>query len=214
MVDRKMALNPTLSFPFGKFSKHRAEFDRDLTAFFAGPVGSAFASLLAEDERSRFADKFKPFDGNANYKGESLEQIEQGYRKMGQFIKTFVDKGGKIMGAPDIGGGPNAGWNTPGISLHFEMQMLQEAGLTPMQILQADTSGAMEAWRKEAEAGSITAGKRADVVVLNRNPLDDVSATRDINTIIKNGEIVDREALTKWKPRFPNGPYLKPRGAS
>jgi adenine deaminase len=72
-----------------------------------------------------------------------------------------------------------------------------------MQAIQAATLWSMRAWRKDREAGSVEAGKRADLVVLNRNPLDDISAIRDIHMVIKSGQVVDREALSKWKNPFP-----------
>jgi hypothetical protein len=68
-----------------------------------------------------------------------------------------------------------------------------------MQALQAATSWPMEAWGKSQEAGTLEPGKRADLVILNRNPLDDLTATRDIAQVIQGGKIVDREALAQWK---------------
>ena len=63
--------------------------------------------------------------------------------------------------------------------------------------------GTMKPGRRDKEAGSVEGGKRADLVLLNRNPLDDISAIRDIHMVLKSGQVVDREALAHWKNPFP-----------
>ncbi len=64
-----------------------------------------------------------------------------------------------------------------------------------MKVIQSATGWAMEAWGKGGEAGTLEAGKRADVLILNRNPLDDMHATMDIFRIVQGGAVIDREGL-------------------
>jgi hypothetical protein len=116
------------------------------------------------------------------------------------FVKEFVNRGGKVIAGADTGAGP---LGTAGLTLHLEMQMLTEIGLTPMQAIQSATSWGTEAWGKLNEVGTIEAGKRADLVVLNRNPLDDITATTDISQIIQGGAVVDRQALANWREVVP-----------
>lgn len=183
LVDRKMFLNPTLG-GWVMFSRHRKEFERMATEFLNGPVGA----VLPPESRRRYAAAYQP------YRGERAEEMAEGYRKAGQFVKEFVQRGGKVIAGDDAGGARPAG-----VNLHVEMRMLEEVGLTPMQALQAATSWAMEAWGKSQEVGTIQPGKRADLVILNRNPLEDLTATRDIAEVIQGGKIVDRAALANWK---------------
>ena len=95
--------------------------------------------------------------------------------------------------------------------------MLAETGMKPMQVIQAATEWAMEAWGKSKEAGTVEAGKRADLLVLNRNPLDDMSATMDIYRVIQSGSYhrsrrpgrLSRGASTAYAgaaTRFPESP--------
>lgn len=191
MVANKMYLNPTLGADQGKLSKHREEFDRANAAFWKTSV----TNNIPEASRGSYLPTYKPF------KGEDAAHEIEGYKKELRFVKEFVDAGGKVMAGSDSGALPNP----YGLALHFEMQMLVEAGLTPMQAIQAATSWGMEAWRKNQEAGTVSAGKRADLVILNRNPLEDIAATRDIDQVIKSGVVIDRNNLTNWKE-----PYARP----
>ena len=80
-----------------------------------------------------------------------------------------------------------------------------------MQVLQSATSWGMEAWGKLDEVGTLEPGKRADVLILNRNPLDDMMATTDIFTIVQGGSVVDREALANWEEVVPRPTLLQER---
>jgi len=87
----------------------------------------------------------------------------------------------------------------PGIGLHWEMEAMVVGGLSPQQALQAATTDAAYSMGIDKDLGSLGVGKLADIVVLNRNPLTDISATKDIALIIKNGRCyspVDGTALS------------------
>ena len=78
---------------------------------------------------------------------------------------------------------------TPGFSLHQELEMLVESGLPPAAALTAATLHNSSALQHDEHLGSITAGKLADIVLLDANPLDDIRNTRRINTVIHLGHI-------------------------
>jgi imidazolonepropionase-like amidohydrolase len=101
-----------------------------------------------------------------------------------------------------------AGTDTPnlaahGVSLHGELLLLTQAGLTPAQALKAATRAPAEAF-KLANRGSIVSGARADLVLVDGNPLADIKATRAIVRVFKNGYDVRRnpgetvQTLTRW----------------
>ena len=83
----------------------------------------------------------------------------------------------------------------PGFALDDELQLLVEAGLTPIEALQAATSNAAEFFGAARDSGSIAAGKYADMVLLDANPLDDIRNTQKIRAVILRGRLLDRRAL-------------------
>lgn len=104
------------------------------------------------------------------------EALKQGSRN----LKTLANAG------VSIGLGTDSGINLgqwQGYFEHMEMEMMVKAGLTPMQALVAATGGAAHVWRLEQNLGTIQAGKQADLLVLNANPLTDIRNTRKIDSI-------------------------------
>ena len=94
-----------------------------------------------------------------------------------------------ILAGTDVG---NSG-TAPGASLHGELEYLVEAGLTPTQALAAATSATATAF-KLTDRGRIVAGLRADLVLVNGNPTEDIRTTRDVVTVWKSGVPADRHA--------------------
>jgi imidazolonepropionase-like amidohydrolase len=69
--------------------------------------------------------------------------------------------------------------------------------MTPMMIIQAATRNVAAVYKKLDEFGTLEEGKMADFVVLDANPLDDIENMRRIATVVKEGQVVDRDALPR-----------------
>jgi imidazolonepropionase-like amidohydrolase len=80
----------------------------------------------------------------------------------------------------------------PGVALHQELELLVAAGLKPADALCAATLGPAECLKMTDRHGTVEAGKLADLVLLSKNPLDDIRHTRTIDTVIVGGRIVPR----------------------
>ena len=102
--------------------------------------------------------------------------LQQGSRN----LKTLSDAGVLIALGTDTG--TNEGqWQ--GYFEQVELEMMVKAGLTPMQALVSATSGAAKVAKVDPQLGTIQAGKRADLLVLNANPLTDIRNTRQIHSV-------------------------------
>ena len=85
----------------------------------------------------------------------------------------------------------------PGFSLHQELVLFQRAGLTPLQALQTATLNPARFMGREAELGTVSEGKLADLVLLDANPLDDIVNTQKIRGVVLAGRYFDRPALDR-----------------
>jgi hypothetical protein len=99
------------------------------------------------------------------------------------------------QGARYLAGSGTDVWGTmPGISLHTELELLTRIGLTPRQAIAAATTNIVEAfgWNN---TGRVEEGRVADLLVVAANPLDDLENLKKIDTLIKDGVILDRDGL-------------------
>ena len=83
----------------------------------------------------------------------------------------------------------------PGFCLHDELQALAEAGLSPLQALQAATINAAKYFGRESLQGTIEANKRADLVLLDSDPLLDIRNTRRIAAVVVRGRLISRTEI-------------------
>ena len=85
----------------------------------------------------------------------------------------------------------------PGHTEHRELELLVKAGLTPMEAIQAATIVPARAFKLEKQLGTIVAGKLADIILVNGNPLEDISQIRRVKYVVTNGRIYDTDRL--WR---------------
>jgi imidazolonepropionase-like amidohydrolase len=123
----------------------------------------------------------------------ALDCIKKVYEVALKNLKTLEDAGICIAAGTDAG---NIG-TIHGPALFREFQLMKEAGLTPMQILQCATANAAKLFGSEtgAHIGKIDNGNFADLLILNSNPLDDIAHASDIDTVIKNGVLYSIRSL-------------------
>ena len=108
-------------------------------------------SLLQKQRQIRnFSDKYENLVLHSRLTAEEMDEFRRGYGLVGEFLKRFVQAGGRIQAGTDtVSGG------TPGLGLHHEMEILVEMGLTPMQALQSATS-----WSAAILTGSVPKSSR------------------------------------------------------
>ena len=85
----------------------------------------------------------------------------------------------------------------PGLSLHEELALLVEAGLTPLEALRTATVNPARVLGMADSLGTIEADKLADLVLLDANPLADIANTRRIRAVVANGRLYRRADLDR-----------------
>lgn len=103
-------------------------------------------------------------------------------------IKTLYENGVNLVLGTDTGND----YNFHGYSLHEEMQLLEMGGMQPYDIIKMGTHNAAKMLDVQDRLGTIETGKIADMILLDKNPLESISNTLSINTVIKNGVIQKR----------------------
>ena len=106
------------------------------------------------------------------------------WSKVLQLTKILYDHGVTIMSGTDI---PNFGL-IPGISLHHELELLVKAGINPLNVIKIATSNAAEALGILDDVGTIEAGKQADMIILNANPIRNIRNIGAIEGVIEDGQ--------------------------
>jgi len=99
-------------------------------------------------------------------------------------LKKLSDQGARIV----LGTDGNIPW-----APHQEMEAMAMSGMTPMQVIVASTGRAAE-FLRFTDTGTLQAGKNADLLVLDANPLDNITNTRRINAVYQRGQMVNRSA--------------------
>jgi imidazolonepropionase-like amidohydrolase len=121
-----------------------------------------------------------------NKKGESADMAEG--------LRMVVDVLLKITGALHKAGVPivaGTDVGVPGHTLHRELELYVKAGLTPLEAIQAATIVPARVMKLDGEVGAIEVGKRADLIIVDANPLDNISNIRKLRFVVTQGRLFD-----------------------
>jgi imidazolonepropionase-like amidohydrolase len=119
-------------------------------------------------------------------KDPDIAKYRAGLEMAKKNLKTLSDNGVKIAFGTDSG----IPTRFPGYFEHRELQLMVEAGLTPMQAIVAATGTNAEILGGAKEFGTLQAGRRADFLVLDANPLDDIHNTEKLAAVWQSGKVV------------------------
>ncbi len=94
-----------------------------------------------------------------------------------------------------------------GLGYHWEMWMIASGGLTPLEMLRCATMNGAKMIGRAQDLGSIEPGKLADLVILDKSPLDDIHNTNTVHWVMKNGELFEGDTLNQvWPGKKPLPP--------
>jgi hypothetical protein len=185
LADRHLALEPDIIAMDRGFTRNWARIQQEDAKWYADYMASpALRAYFPQLQAAGYIEN--TMSPETYLTEEPLNVRRKGHINKMRFLKMFVDAGGHIVPASDIPQSP------PGLGVHQEVAtFVEDVGLTPMQAIMSATGWAADAF-KLPDLGRIQRGKLADLVVLDANPVQDILATRQINMVIKDGQIVDR----------------------
>jgi cytosine/adenosine deaminase-related metal-dependent hydrolase len=141
---------------------------------------SDFATLFGEEERQAFRDFTRRLQGG--WTQEDLDYGRAANEQRMEWMRRFRGLGGVLIAGTDMQFG--------GIMLHRELRNLEALGMSRLEVITAATGGCARALRLDNELGMVRDGLRADLVVLRRDPINDLGALRDIECVFKDGTAV------------------------
>jgi imidazolonepropionase-like amidohydrolase len=142
-------------------------------------------------------DPMDSFEPGVNFMTEDLKEI---FRNTGlpaeeaAKSKYFLESGKELvlalhkMGITIVAG---TDMMVPGFSLYREIELYNEAGLTTLEAIQTATIVPARVMKKDQVSGSIEAGKNADLIIVQGNPLDNISNVRNVKVVVKGGRVYD-----------------------
>ena len=189
-VDKNISWSPTIATWYRPLSPSVARFkERELSI-----LDQKNAGYLPRVLREQALGQYERY---AKFAPERLNNAREGYKKLEDLMRRYVKAGGLLRAGSD----PNNG--LPGLGMHQEMVMFVEAGLTPMQAIQTGTINVAKAFHKDKDYGTVEAGKVADIVLIDGDPLHDIWAVQNVKLVVQGGKVIDRDFHANYKNPIP-----------
>jgi imidazolonepropionase-like amidohydrolase/Tol biopolymer transport system component len=180
--DSKSGYTPTLIVSYG--TQFGENFWYDRTEVWKNEHLLNFTPQYIVDARSR--------------RRTTSEYGDYGHIEVSKYVKQIADGGTKV----NLG----SHGQLQGLGAHWELWMLAQGGMTPMQAIRCATMNGASYLGMDKEIGSLETGKLADLIVLNDNPLDDIRNSEKIKYVMVNGRLYDADSMNeignREKPRL------------
>ena len=201
MVDKNVHWSTTWATWFRPLSTYANDMKKRELALLKNPQLKYLPAYILKDTEGFFAkyEKMTP---------EKRDELMSGYKMLQDFVRRFVKAGGKIHSGSD----PNH--VVPGYAVHAELQMLVEAGLTPLQAIQTASINVAQAWGKEKDYGSVEKGKVADFFIVRGDPTKNISDTQNVEMVFIGGKKMDTSFHADYKNPIPRPIEDRPEGGS
>lgn len=203
-IEHTLPITPKYNDVFQWYKETGVTNSPTLIVEYGGPFGEGWfyqSENLIDDAKLRRFTHPVDFDtkirrrGSGNAPGPAGFAVKEEYAMWQHAIdvKNTVEAGGKI--------GVGSHGQLQGLGMHWEMWLLQSGGLSQHDVLRSATIVGAEAIGLGTEVGSLEAGKFADIIVLDKNPLENIRNTNTVSMVMVNGRLYDANSLDELYPR-------------
>ncbi len=157
----------------------------NLDASIRGDDAELYERLVPEALRT----DFEPHPGTSWWYEGEREAARAALPLFMDAVRILHEEGVLLAAGTDV----SNPWMIPGVSFHRELELLVEAGIAPLDVLTIATRNGAMAMKLEDELGTVEPGKRADLVILDADPLADIRNTERVAAVFQRGRRVDRD---------------------
>ena len=203
-IEHTLPITPKYNDVFQWYKETGVTNSPTLIVEYGGPFGEGWfyqtENLLDDAKLRRFTHPVD-FDGKIRRRGTGNAPGPAGFAVREEYamwqhaadLKPIVEAGGRI--------GVGSHGQLQGLGMHWEMWLLQSGGLSQHDVLRSATIVGAEAIGLGTEVGSLEAGKFADIIVLDKNPLENIRNTNTVSMVMVNGRMYDANTLDEVYPR-------------
>ncbi|HWZ98361.1 MAG TPA: amidohydrolase family protein [Candidatus Dormibacteraeota bacterium] len=162
---------------------------------YGGPFGEDYWYEYSEVHDNAKLSHFTPhheIDEKTKRRPAWFRKDEYAFPKLAAQVAKLQREGGLV--------GVGSHGQLQGLGYHWELWMLASGGMTPMEVLRCATLNGSKIVGRPQDLGTIEAGKLADLIIFDKNPLDDIHNTNTIHWVMKNGELFEGDTLNQVWP--------------